>query len=190
MQADFQILLIELLSYRTKQTDWNTKIFYMDKATLDEQRRLYNLSAMYLTQQDSAKRLIRVQKKLQIRGYHIAEKGIFQTIICYLVNEEFQFLERVNEILHWIRSSGLYDLWYRQEDILREKIILKKNVKCLVVIDESNDNSFSMPMFLVYGWFASTILLFVEMIWFKFSGTVADAFERFQRIFIEKFICC
>lgn len=167
VHEDFRSTLIEVLSNRSSYTDWGKKIFVLNKTILDEQRRLFNTSVMYFTQLDGADRLIRVQRKLRIRGYFIAQRDIDHRLLCFIVNEEFQFLERLNEIFHRIQSSGLYALWIRHDDIGRENLIVQKNLKRLK--NEQNSTireSESFPMFIVYGWIASGVLLLAEIIWF------------------------
>lgn len=63
---------------------------------------------MYLTIEDAGNRFFRIQKKLQIKGYHNAQSGLFNSLASYLINEEFQFRERVHEIYHWIRAYTIY----------------------------------------------------------------------------------
>ncbi|KAJ6625682.1 hypothetical protein Bhyg_16310, partial [Pseudolycoriella hygida] len=109
--------------------------------------------------------LLEVQKKLQIPGFYKAEKGVFRSNVGHVINEDFQFAERVNEIFHWIRSAGLYDLWFRQENDQRVKSFLNFNIERLKNESFHNAGSIgtvSMPTFIAYGWCGSIILLVVE----------------------------
>lgn len=173
-------MLIVTLSNQTKYTDWADKIIYLDKPILDKQRNLFDTSGMYVAQEESANQLLRVQEKLKIQGYHIAQRGILRSIICYLVNEEFQFLERLNEIFHWIRSAGLYELWQQQDDITREKMILQENIKRLENEEENKNieqvEKFPMPIFVILGWITSTVLFVCEIVWYRYFRKVAGRF--------------
>lgn len=47
---------------------------------------------------------------MDIKGYHISQLLISKYILSYGVNDEFPFVDRLNENIHWIRSAGLYDV--------------------------------------------------------------------------------
>lgn len=177
---DFQDMLVETLTDQTKYTDWADKIIYLDKSIVDKQRKLFDTSAMYVTPEESANQLLRVQEKLQIKGYHIAQRGILRSMICYLVNEEFQFLERLNEIFHWIQSAGLYELWQEQDDIAREKTIIQENIERLENEEKSSNvrhiEKLPMPTFVILGWIASTVLFVCEIIWYRYFKKIAGKF--------------
>ncbi len=181
---------IELLVKRTNYTDWSNKIIIEDKTTLDERRRLFNQSVMYITQLDSSLRLIRVQKKLKIPGYSIVQRGFFRSLLCFKMNEEFQFIERVNDILHRIQSGGLYDLWFRQDDIELEKLIARKNLKRLSNEQSNTSESQTFPMFIAYGWLGSIILFFGEIIWFKIACNSRTTGHSTYSTFVGCFIRC
>lgn len=174
MSPVFQKYVIDLFTNRTRYTDWSDKILYLDKDILDVQRQLFNTSVMYVTQDDFAHRFIRVQKQLSIRGYHIIQKGIMRSIACFIANEEFQFNERLKEIFLLINSAGLYDLWFRQDDFGKERSILKINRERLEKDRIENagkvDSPSVMPMFIVYGLVASSILFLGEITWYNFSA--------------------
>lgn len=95
-------------------------------------------------------------------------------------------MERLNEIFHRLYSAVLYDLWFRQEDIEREKLIVQINLN-RERIDRVNGDYEKVPMFVIYGWIASTILFFVEIIWFKILHNVIDALKKFRIIELKSF---
>lgn len=176
--------LVEILEKRTNYTDWKDKISVLNQTVFDIQRDNYNMSAMYLTQQAFTDRFLSAQKKLQIRGYYVAQSGLFRSLVAYLVNEEFPFLERLNEIFHWMRNAGLDGLWLRQDDDVYEQNLLKLNHERIA--NETNNDVQKIdefPMFLVYGWCASIVLFVVEIVWFKISGseTVSGFMKRIRK---------
>lgn len=176
--------LLETLTSKTKYHNWNDKIIQVKPDTLGGQRRLYNTSAMYLTQEDSANRFTKIQKMLEIRGYHIVERGIMRTSVCYPLNDEFQFVERLNEIFHRIQSAGLYDLWVREDDVRLEKELVSLNIEHLET-EMKNNNAGKIdefPMVVAYGWCASIILFVIEIIWFKVSQKVSGILNKLRKI--------
>lgn len=54
--------LVAVLTNRTNYSDWDNKIFVEYKRIVDEQRRSYNASVLYLTQLDSSNRLMSSKK--------------------------------------------------------------------------------------------------------------------------------
>ncbi len=165
--------LVESLGNQTGYTDWSDRIFIINQLELDYQRRLYNTSAMYLTIIEVTERLLSIQKRLQIKGFRSVQRGIFQTVSVYMVNYEFQFIERFNDILHRTKSSGLYDYLYRIEQNKRNQVIIELNLQHLRNKTETISNSVSLPVpiFLAYGWFASIVLFVVEVFWSRTFNT-------------------
>lgn len=169
---------------RTKYTDWADRVQLSDVESLDQQRQLFNTSAMYLTTDTFSNQLIRFQKKFNVRGFYIAQKGILHALVCYLVNEEFEFVERLNELLHRFNSAGLYDLWTRQEFAARDewmtRIKLGKNLNKTNVVDV---NEFPVPMIVVYCWCASIFLFMFEIVWFKWIDLLSIRILKLRKIF-------
>lgn len=87
----------------------------MNSDLFSRQIETYDTSTAFLSEKHQADKLINVQKRLQIRGYHISELYIAKLVVAYTVNDNFPFIERLNEINHRIQSSGLYQKW-RLED--------------------------------------------------------------------------
>lgn len=167
----FQNSLIESLKSKTTYTDWDSKVLVGEKADLDAQRQSFNRSAIYLTQEDVSDRLMEVQKKLLIKGYRSMQRGIMRSIVVYSTNEEFPFLERLNDIFHRIRSAGLFDLWMRQDDIVAIKTLVGKNRHR--VVNETID-TITFPMFIAYAWLTSFIVLVFEILWYRISKSHND----------------
>ncbi len=165
----FKTALIDTLSNQTKYTDWSNRIFIVNITELNNRRDLYDRSAMYLTIERLSDRLVNVQKIMQIKGYRAVERGIMKAIVIFPVNQEFPFIERLNNILHRMKSSGLYNYLQLQQDMKDSNKILKLNRDYLGNKTETIGNSDMFPIFIAYGWFVGIVLFVVEIIWFRTS---------------------
>lgn len=103
-------VLLDTLENLSKHTGWSNKI----QLSQDHDHRLlwlqivkYNQSISFLMELSYANTLLRVQKRVGIEGYHICETRFSKRIYAYLINDEFPFIERINEIVHWIRDAGI-----------------------------------------------------------------------------------
>lgn len=139
-----------------------TKLFYDDLCA-------YNLSMCYFLDADYAQIILRVQKRLKIKGYHNPDIEIAKNYRGYLVYAKFLYFERLNDILHRIKSAGLYDLWKRQDEANDENVLLKQNVERLANQIENYVESFEFPTFLFYGWLAGLIAFMFEIMWKRFG---------------------
>ncbi|KAG4067608.1 hypothetical protein HA402_005380 [Bradysia odoriphaga] len=89
----------------------------------------YNRSMGYLSSLHTANQLLRIQKKLGIKGYHITERRIANFFNSYIVHEAFPFIERLNEIIQRLQSAGLYDEWDRRNQYLSDKAFLEQKLE-------------------------------------------------------------
>lgn len=157
--------------------DWNDKVSG-PSSTKVVKIGTFNRSTSFLIQLDRAKLLSEYQKQSNIKGYHIANLRFFKYYASFPVRNGFPFIERFNEIIHRIQSSGLYEKW------LRDYLILFTKAEGLINYDdESTIEKFTVPLFIVYGWIAGTILLVIEIIWKNF--TLNRAFCVFNEINIR-----
>lgn len=90
------------------------------------------------------------------KKFHITEIQLSWIWFKYDMRYDFPFIERVNEIVQWIQTAGLYNKWWR--DLDEEKLFI-------TFANESYVKSFSVPIFIVYGWIAGVIVFIIEIIW-------------------------
>lgn len=149
--------------------DWSD-IVKMDELC-DEKMEKFRRDAFLCTEKHG-KRLLRVQKRLNIRGYHISQvQGILPKVVVYKVLESFPFKELFNDIIHRIRSAGLIEKWSKENELKLEEKIFEKNKMNIEKEDHSDDGGL---MFIVYGWIASAILFICEIILKKFQGIICS----------------
>lgn len=121
--------------------------------------------------------LLEVQKRLNIRGYRITQLCLLKCLVSFPVSPTFPFVERLNEIFHWIQDAGLYEKWRREDDVLEMKNLLKKCKLKYRNEYENNVERFQLPIFIVYGWCLGVIVLFIEIIWKNFAWSVIEIFQ-------------
>lgn len=121
--------------------------------------------------------IMSVQKRLDIKAYPIFKLFTKKYILSYGANDEFPFVERLNEITHWVHSAGLYDVWLAEEHELVVKDIIdnylrlmeSEKTKTIVEIERS-----PIPMFcclwVVFGCSCFTRRNYVEA-YFSFHQT-------------------
>ncbi len=171
-------LLIESLQNQSIYRDWGDKINVIDVLQLNQEICTFNTSISFLWNLPSVKRLVRIQKRFNIRGYHIINADIYTHPLTYMVNERFPFTERLNDIVGRTKSAGLYDKWLRMEDDEYESAVL--NITQITYSVRSVEQErFSLPMFIVYyGWIASVIVFGVEIFWEKFNFPLKKLVKR------------
>lgn len=159
----WQHKLATMLTMQSNHTDWSDKVVVRDGLLLFEQFTLFNRSVSFLEDLNYVKSLLRIQKRLNIKGYHIPDARMYKYLLTYPINRAFPFTDRFNEIVGRIVSAGLYDRWLREAVGAFEQDVVKKNLKVLKV--REGIDRFPVPVFIVYGWIASIIVFAVESIW-------------------------
>lgn len=162
--------LIEVLSNRTKHPDWGSKIVVTTGSNFVESFESFNRTTAYFMNVRYANVLLRMQKRLNIKGYHNTQIVTSITYFTYRVNEKFLLFERLQEIIHRIQASGLYDLWIQRDEAQYEARILKLNEEHIRNRQETYVESFEFPMFLLYGWLIGAVVLVVEIVWQKIQN--------------------
>lgn len=175
---------VEVLEDLLNHGDWKEKFRAEDYELLKEQIAMYNTSISFLTTWSFAKFVLDLQKQFNIRGYHNPKLHIGKYLLSYPTIDHFPFLQRFNEILHWMRCAGLHDKWLREDlDDLRRNVF--KNREHLKNSDKTDIETFQVPMFIVYGWVASVIVFAIEIVWkhFHLSTIKTKIFKDMKNTF-------
>lgn len=166
---EWKINLINALANRTKEgEDWSDRITVLERRQFADQMLMFNRSTLYLMSLKCATLLLSVQKRLNIKGYQNPCIEVYKFICEFLKYPGFRFVERLNEIIHWLQSAGLYDLWYRRERFQTQSGMLKRSVELLRYQNEIVVEHFEFPTFVFYGWLAGVVMLVIEIIWKHF----------------------
>lgn len=163
-----------VLTNLSPHLNWSNRFFTLQASNFDEHKETFNRSAAFIEELSYAKTLLKIQKRLNVNGFHIPEFYLETCLCSYNINSDYPFLERFNEIVHRIKNAGLYALWLQLDNTVIENRISKLNVEHLSAQKDIDIDRFPLPMFIVYGWFASVIVFVFEIIWkkYKFSQRV------------------
>lgn len=167
---------IEALMNQYRFGDWSNRVYvFGSKAS--------SSSSSILSDPLMANIIVRVQKRLntKYRAMHISQIRLFSGHLSYKMNENFPFMERLNELIHRINQFGLYDKW--QEDFKYEREILLTKAYARLSIHLVSSYFDGFPTFIVYGWIAGTIAFLLEVFHKKFYLELCAGLSRlYQRL--------
>lgn len=163
---DEAIYVADILSNLSNTGDWSNKIRVVESEEFLRQIGTFDKSKSFLLGRSFVNSVIRTQKKLNIKGYHIPRFYVYKFIGSYSVHNAFPFYERINEILHRIQSAGLYAHWIR-DDEKRHANFLLQTYKPSKINENIDFVRFQLPMPIIYGWCLSIVIFVFESIWKK-----------------------
>lgn len=108
---DWMNITNKSLTELTEHSDWDKKLIPMETATLIKMAEGYNTSYSYSYLRNLAVQIVTVQKRLNVKGFHVPQQELSTSLCSYLVTNRFPFIEHLNDIVHRTKSSGLYDYW-------------------------------------------------------------------------------
>ncbi len=156
-----------------KRTDISNINNWTDRIHVMYGQQFFNLIFSYtrnvslIIEKSTIDSLLRVQKRLQIFGYHRISPAVFTYFGSYFVHGEFPFVHRLNEISMWIQSAGLFNYWNKFDRTATENHVWKFLNDIMQSKNDSDVYEFPIPMELIFGWIASIILFGIEIIWHK-----------------------
>lgn len=73
-----------------------------------------------------------------------------------------------------MRHAGLYDKWISDlyRELVETKRFSKNRTDYMETSEETDMKTFSVPIFIAYGWTAGIIVLVIEIIWKKFKFSI------------------
>lgn len=162
--TNYAIEVTDLLGNISKHDGWSSKVCPVILDEINEQILNFNTSISYATMYSRAKMLLEIQKRFNIRGYHIPnEFCLKESMLTYSVNDNFPFIERLNDIIHSLREGGIYQKWLEENEELMVKIFVRNRKVQAENVYSSNVEEF--PTVICYGWAASIIVFIIELIW-------------------------
>lgn len=181
---NFKNELNHVLSERSDH-DWSDKIIIGDE--VDDEIYKYNRSSMFYLFRGYATVIIQAQKRLGIKGFYDSDIRIASSYGTYAINEKFIFVERLNEIIDWTRCAGLFDKWSARGLLDFENDIVDTNqrLRRFIIEKELEVTNFDFPMFVVYGWIASTVVLIIELLW---EHLIVQWMRKFLQVTRTKFL--
>ncbi len=166
VQPGWKEVVLETFTHLSTHQDWNDKIVELEVYSFHHQIITFNTSACYLMSDIDVDMMINAQRRLNKKGFYDIGVTVSKSLNVYPISERFLFFDRLNEIVHWTHSSGLFNKWLRESSEENERIVLifgrKRFETQLAACDVEK---FSFVMIIVYGWIASTIVLMIEVVW-------------------------
>lgn len=153
----------------SKHGDWIDKVRVVNTDKMDDTMCTFNRTVSLFCLEQHAKIILKYQKQLNVKGYHIpSQTYLYTALTSFNVSADFPFIERLNEILFWLRESGLFEKLtvedYRELVKIRSK---KFGLHVGRISEEVDIERFSIPMFVIYGWLTGIFVLLIEIIWNK-----------------------
>lgn len=129
-----------------------------------------NTSKCFVHNIDTGYMMLRVQKRLNMKGFRISQVHIYSVHSAYPVTKDFPFIERLNDITHRIRSSGLFDIMIKNVYAFGERLLVEANFLNKSLREEENIESanYEMITFIVYSWISSITVFVIEIMWKHF----------------------
>lgn len=153
--------VIQLLNNLAKYDDWGGRMRVNNSSEVI--RQIVSDTTFSFVEYESTARGI-----CKYRKFHITQIQLQWIWYSYNVRYDFPFTKHVNEVIQWVQSAGLYKKWWRDFD---EEQLWKSYG------NESHADSFSVPIFIVYGWIAGLIVLVLEVTWNKYSKIANRIFK-------------
>lgn len=132
------------------------------------------------------KPLLLAQKRLNVRGYEICYfRNPNPQLIAFTVNDAFPFMDRFNDIMRRVQSSGIFFHWRANDDLDKTKRMVRRYQLFLKKHNAASGNEDSTPMFLIWvnalGWAGGVIVFLCEIIWKKAERLRIICVERLRK---------
>lgn len=155
-----------ILNGQSKHNDWSDRIRAVDHLTIDRHIHSRNSSIAFIALEKEAKILLAYQKRMSVAGYYIPAEGMAlrKMLKMSYVNDNFPFIECLNDISGWLHSAGLYKKWDEDAMHCASKSVemdVSKNFKC--------GGDIMTVAIIIYGWIVSGTAFALEIFWEKFS---------------------
>lgn len=158
--------VIGCLENVSRHGGWKDKTLSVGLDVIDQQIAVFNTSISFPSFNSDVKLVIEVQKRLNIRGYHIpTEVYLNKYLASYTVNDNFPFIERLNDIILGIREAGLFDKWLEDHNemlVMKLWSIYRDDQNRM--INDADVDVFPVPAVIFYGWIASVIVFIGEIV--------------------------
>lgn len=165
---------------------WKNRVVGVNHPALRKQMDTFNNSFGIFLFSDLARVYLEAQKRLGLKAYHlITATNLGVSTVHFRANDEFPFIEPINDLIHNLQSAGLMNKWIEEGDETIVKFIYDLNVNRPLSQQSKGSGSdnvlVAVPTVVWYGWSVSLIAFICEIIWSK----VQPRIERL-RSFIGK----
>lgn len=147
---------------------WSDKVHPTGYLQLISEIKSFNRSISFSMPYNQAQVLLAVQKKLNLKVYHIIPGTYYELIVSYVINDNFPFAERINHIFHCLQNAGLVNKWHKDFYQFWFNKIVDKNRKY-----DSTESKTVITVFtdhLIWVWIATAVVFICEIIWSKYTS--------------------
>lgn len=161
--SELRDFFLEQVNLQSTDKDWSNKIVGIEK-NYRTQFLNFNTSTSYFMVDHNIEMLFEVQRQLGIRGFYDTGITVTNSLAVFLMLDSIIFYEKLNDIIHRTHSSGLLNQWQKEHFAeLGQRVLNHNRLKK----QRSAEDEFEFPMFVVYGWIASSVFLLIEIVWSK-----------------------
>ncbi len=168
---------LDTVTYLSTHQDWNKKIIELESLKFSDLILTFNTSTCYLMSDMDVAMMLSVQRRLNTNGFYDAGIKVTRSLGVYRISERFLFFDRLNEIIHWTHSSGLFYKWISESSVEHERLIVNNNREKFKNHQAVDVVKFEFLMIIVYGWIASTILFTIEVLWARMQILMISIFH-------------
>lgn len=165
--AEWANVFTETVASLSIEKDWSNKTIALRRTTFRNNMMNLNTSTAYVMDELDFRMISSIQRQLNVRGFYDTGITVQDSFLIYYVSEALLFFDRLNEIGHWTHSSGLFHRWLVAANGKIEKSVLMYHRNRLQNQQTDDVGEIDFPMFISYGWIASTIVFIVEIGWTK-----------------------
>lgn len=164
-QSQWKDYLLESKNYQEPHEDWDKKTLIVELQAFNAFTFNFNMSTAYVMNDLYLDMLMRIQQRLNMRGYYDTGVVVSRLLCTFPVSDALLFFDKINEVMHWLQSSGLFRRWLAEDFDKIEQQIRRIHRKRLERIKSNPELDF--PTSVVYGWISSAIVLIIEIGWNK-----------------------
>lgn len=96
------------------------------------------------------------------KKYYISPIQMQRIWYSHNLRHDFPFIDRINDIINRIKTAGLYEKWWRDATV-EDKVFRNGTT------EQAHGDTFSTPIFIVYGWIVGGVVFVIEVNWKKFK---------------------
>lgn len=152
-----------LLELESKHGGWSDKLHETEYSQLWKEVTTFNNSVAYALYNNGVPAILDVQKRLKLKAYHLITETYLQRLMsAYAPRRNFPFIKPIDDTMHRLLSAGLMAKWFKDDDELSVKEMIKTNLNLQFKI--SYESEFAVPIVVWCGWIASIIIFSCEII--------------------------
>lgn len=172
---------VNILKMNSEYDGWNSRVFETNLMQLSKEILKFNNSIAFFLENDQARALLEVQKRLSLKAYHLLiEEFSFKTLISFRLSPDFPFTEYLNDVSLRLSRAGLTNNWLKEDNEYMFQDAWKLNLN-REIHEEPSVSEFTVPTIVWCGWITSVLVFICEIFWNKVKGKKTVALNKFKR---------